>query len=365
MLAFVVLNALLVLVFPMTNALTSVPVLYRQAHKLKECNQLPKAIEQYDQILNIEPDHAWAQLGRAQCYLTLGELTRGWPGFEFRGPAIRNFTHYQWDTADLSGKRIVLRAEWGLGDCIQFIRYAQLIKARGGSVIAQTYEPLVPLFKRCPCLDCVVTVGQEFPEHDIQVPLLSLPYTFNTTLSTIPRDIPYLFADETLIEQWRDYFDPEYINIGLCWHGSGDPQAPAHINKNIPIDVIMQLADIPGVRLYSLQQQTGLDALPDNAPIEFFDASFDATHGRFMDTAAVMMHLDFVITVDTSIAHLAGALGVSTYVLLPYKADWRWMNDRTDSPWYPTMKLFRQSKPGDWQSALDQIKKFLYEQKRR
>jgi len=333
---------------------------YQIAYMHKQQNNIDKAISWYHDILERMPEHAMSHLGLAQCHLAVGEFEEAWPHFEYRGPEIRSFTQYSWRTANLTGKKVLIRCEWGLGDCIQFIRYAQLIKERGAQVYVQTYKELVPLFSLCPFIDHVITVGQAFPQHDIQVPLLSLPYTFETTIKTIPASIPYLQADPTLVEKWKKRIDPTKYNIGVCWSGGGDKDAPSYLNKNMSSFELEPLTNLKNVQLYALQK------FPPDSPasnfcfsmgIETFDEDFDTKHGNFMDTAALMMHLDSIITVDTSIAHLAGALGRPVYILLPYKSDWRWMIDRADSPWYPTATLLRQPNPGDFKSLIIDIQK--------
>ncbi len=342
-----------------THAL-SIEELYKMAYLQKEQDNIKQAIEKYHEVLALAPEHAMAHLGLAQCYLTLGEFDRGWPHFEYRGSEIRSFTHYDWRTADLTGKRILLRTEWGLGDCIQFVRYAQLIKKRGGIVYVQTYKELVPLFRLCPFIDRVIPVGDQFPEYDIQIPLLSLPSIFGTTLETIPNETPYLYADQTLIDRWEKKIDQTKYNIGICWSGGGKKNAPSFLNKNMsPLD-FESLSDMPNVQLYALQKVSPED--PAHAfcfvlNIETFDDDFDTTHGSFMDTAALMHHLDLIISIDTSVAHLAGALGKQVCILLPFKADWRWMQKKTKSPWYPTALLLQQPEPGNFKLLITKIKK--------
>ena len=192
-----------------------------------------------------------------------------------------------------------------------------------------------------------------------------------TTVKTIPANVPYIYADPSLIELWQPVFDaiPESTyRIGICWHGNSQYKdlslRRAVKQKSCPLALFAQLADIPHIQLFSLQKVSGLSeiaTLENPSSITLFADTLDTIHGRFMDTAAIITHLDLVITVDTSIAHLAAALGVETWNLLPEPADWRWMINRSDTPWYPTMQLFRQSKRGDWQSLIDEIKKRLSE----
>lgn len=337
-----------------------VNTLYNLAYTLKNTDHIDEAITCYQKVLKCEPQHAHAHLGIAQCYLIQGKLNKGFEEFEWRAPEIKKFKHYDWKNADLTGKTILVRCEWGFGDCIQFIRYLKLIKNQGARVILQLYKPLVDLFALCPYIDKIVQSGHIFPKHDIQIPLLSLPHIFGTTLETIPTEVPYIFADRQLIGHWQKKLPTKKINIGICWCGSGDHKALPSLNKNIQLATFDPLAQLQNIQLYSLQKIHGYKELQNcTFNLHIFDETFDRDNGRFMDTAAIMKNLDLIITIDTSIAHLAGALGVPVWVLLPYKADWRWMLNKTNSPWYPTMRLFRQKKPGDWETVIQEIIKEL------
>ncbi|HXW86097.1 MAG TPA: hypothetical protein VEK38_02000, partial [Candidatus Bathyarchaeia archaeon] len=192
--------------------------------------------------------------------------------------------------------------------------------------------------------------------------LMSLPLLCNTTVSTIPADTPYLYADEKLTEQWKTHIktDKHIFTIGICWQGNAHYSTPmlrqAVAAKSLDVHHFKKLATIAHVRIYNLQKCDGTEQLTaDDTWLLNFDDHFDKDHGRFMDTAAVMKNLDLVITVDTSTAHLAGGLGVPVWIILPKPADWRWLLDRTDSPWYPTMKLFRQKNAGDWDGVMDEV----------
>ena len=210
----------------------------------------------------------------------------------------------------------------------------------------------------CPYIDQVLCVGNQLPEHDIQIPLLSLPYIFGTTLNTIPNQVPYLYADQTLVDTWKKKIDPTKCNIGICWSGGGKTNAPNFLNKNMsPLD-FAPLTDMPKIQLYALQKVSPED--PAHAfcfalNIETFDEDFDTAHGSFMDTAALMHHLNLIISIDTSVAHLAGALGKPVCILLPFKADWRWMQKHTQTPWYPTAVLLRQPEPGNFKLLITKI----------
>jgi len=342
---------------------TNLSAVYNIAYTLKDLGREQEAIPLYLQVIEKKPDHAHAHLGLAQSYLALGNFQNGWKEFSWRSSDIRKFKQYDWSNDDLLGKKILVRCEWGMGDVIQFIRYAKLLKERGATVIMQSYPQLLQILSCCPYIDTIVTASQPLPEHDIQIPLLSLPQTFNTTLATTPRKVPYLFPDPQLIEHWHKKLTHDTkLKIGICWHGRENSSTPPRLNRNIPLSLLLSLAELKNVSLYSLQKSTGLDELNTisaDSKLNIFDQDFDETNGPFMDTAAVMKNLDLVITIDTSIAHLAGALGVPTWLVLPSKADWRWMKDRSDSPWYPTMRLFRQTEPGNWEDVMTAIENDL------
>ena len=344
------------------NAESSIDTLYTKAHRAKERDNIHDAIVLYQEILTQNPHHTRAQFGLAQCYLTIGDFARGFPLFVYRGPDIPHFTQYNLVRRTLNNTRVLLRAEWGLGDCIQFIRYAELLKKQGATVYVQAYKELTYLLSLCPYIDMVIPVGVPFPEHDMQIPLLSLPQSFNTTVKTIPSTIPYLYPEPHLVAL-HEYITYQYKkSIGICWSGSGNPHAPAHINKNMPLSIFTSLAQCPGVQLYALQKVSPEHpdyALCKKLNIELLDEGEDECNGNFMDSAARMMHMHAVISIDSTIAHLAGALGRKTYLMLPHKADWRWMRTRDDSPWYPTMKLIRQSSPGDWHHSILNVIKDL------
>lgn len=324
-----------------------------------------EAIKHYRKSLEGNPNNIETHFCYSLSLLTIGNLQEGFSEYESRWKRYkhtpRSFDAYpmpkQLQNLDIKGKRIFIRVEQGLGDTFQFIRYAQLLKEKGAIVIAEIQPPLADILALCNYLDEIVVIGSPTPPYDYQIPMLNLPLLFDTKLETIPAYIPYLRADPLLIAYWRQQLAHNHqYKIGICWRGDA-----AHgPNKFMPFEYFARLAQIPGVTLYSLQKQEDNSA---NSPalqaqgtiVHQFDADFDESHGRFMDTAAVMKNLDLVITVDTSIAHLAGGLGVPTWLVLPFPAEWRWLTERTDSLWYPSMKLFRQKKFGDWDDVFNHI----------
>jgi tetratricopeptide (TPR) repeat protein len=308
--------------------------------------------------LELRPHHAEAHLSLALLSLLMGDFRRGWAEYPWRWKTRhfppRDFPQPLWDGKPLAGKTILLYAEQGLGDAIQFVRYAPLVKRRGGMVIVECREPLLSLLAACPGIDRVVQRGEPLPPFDVQAPLLSLPGIFQTTLENVPAEVPYLFADPELAGRWQAELGPIAARkIGVFWQGTMKNPARA-----IPLACFEPLAALPGVRLFSLQIGPGAEQLQELAG-RFPLADLGSRLHDFMDTAAVLANLDLLITCDTAVAHLAGALGVAVWVALPLAADWRWLRERNDSPWYPTMRLFRQDRRGDWQGVFRRIETAL------
>ncbi|MFC1845740.1 tetratricopeptide repeat protein [Candidatus Dependentiae bacterium] len=339
---------------------------------LKKMHRYQDAIATYKQALVVNPQDPRLLRGISHAYLAIGDFERGWPAYEYRWvqpPAyVQQFKSYLQQHNNLEGKTILLKTEYGLGDTMHFIRYAQLVKDLGATVVVESQKPLVNLLSLCPFIDRVIPAGTPTPPTDFTCLLMSLPLVFDTTLETIPQNIPYLQADEHLVSFWADQLNKKLFNVGICWQaevhqGSDNARVQKDAQeKSIPLELLAYLSQLPNVRLHSLQKINGLEQLkklPKSISVCEFGPDFDESHGAFMDTAAVMQHLDLVITIDTSVAHLAGGLGVPVWVLLPYHADWRWMLNRDDSPWYSTMKLFRQSEAGNWTDVVSTIKKEL------
>ncbi len=345
---------------------------YNIAYTYKKLGKIEKALPHYYATIQKDPNHAEAHFGLGLAYLATEDFIRGFEEYEWRWKRTsqksnkREYPQPVWDGSSLKNKKIFLYAEQGLGDTYQFIRYAQVIKKMGGYVIVAVQNPLAQIVKLCPYIDQVIGLNEQPPQFDCYAPLMSLPHILKTTSQTVPNTIPYLYADKQLIATWKEKLTAnKNIKVGICWQGN-DQYSTAFLRtivaaKNIQLKQLASLAAIPNVSLYNLQKETGTDQLKDDYGFNLisFDADFDSTNGRFMDTAAVMANLDLVITVDTSIAHLAAGLGKPTWVPLPEPADWRWMLKRADTPWYPTMRLFRQPEPGDWDSVLATIKEEL------
>jgi tetratricopeptide (TPR) repeat protein len=328
---------------------------------LQHLGRMDEANAAYVRALEIDTGNAYAHYGRATLNLLHGNFDHGWPEYEWRLETNRDVQRHlvqpQWDGGCLGERTIFLHGEQCLGDTIQLVRFAAVVKSRNPSatVIVECQRPLLKLLLACPGIDRLIAHGDELPPLDVFASLMSLPAILRTELHTVPASIPYLAADPALVRHWQKRLEPARgIRIGVNWVGQ-----PMTRHRNIPISLFLSLAAMPDVYLISLQKRAApagsTEAQPDYPPMIDFGNGLDSVNGAFMDTAAIMMNLDLVISCDTSVAHLAGALGVPVWVGLPYVPDWRWMLDRTDTPWYSTMRLFRQKQVGDWTAVMRQI----------
>ena len=314
-------------------------------------NQTAEAIPHFDAALQLEPEHAEAHKGRAMALLKLGRFAEGWAEYEWRWrckdlPPLRS-SRPLWDGSPLDGQTVMLHSEQGMGDTLQFIRYAPLVKQLGGTVIVACPAALVPLLRTCSGIDRLNSRRNVVPPHDLHIPLLSLPRVLRTELDNVPCNVPYLHADPMRVQFWRNELARlAGFRVGIVWQGN-----TKHLNdhnRSIPLERFQVLAEAPGVHLVSLQVGKGseqLQRIADRFQVTDLRRRIEGAYG---ETAAVIKNLDLVICCDTSVAHLAGALGVPVWVALPFSSDWRWLHDREDSPWYPTMRLFRQQQAGDW-----------------
>lgn len=326
---------------------------------LQNLGRLPEALACYDEAVRRSPDHPQARAYRALAWLTAGDFERGWAEHDWRlrcpGFAIPPIPRPFWDGAPLSDRPILLYADHGLGDALQFVRYARAVEQRGGRPIVACVRPLARILATCPGVREVVPEGAAVPEFDAYIPLMSLPRVFNTTLATIPAEVPYLFPERSLVESWRRPLAAlagDGFKIGVAWQGN--PNHPRDRDRSFPLDRLEPLARVPGVRLVSLQQGVG------GGQIAALGGRFEVLEpGRPMDdlmeTAAVIQNLDLVVAPDTALVHLAGAIGAPAWVALPFAADWRWLLDRDDSPWHPTLRLFRQQRRGDWNDVFERM----------
>jgi hypothetical protein len=328
---------------------------------LAQENRFEEAIAEYGEALRIIPDSPIFRRNRALSWLTLCDFNQGWPEFEYRwkcpGFVERPFTQPRWKGESVRGKTVLIYSEQGLGDTLQWLRYAAVIKAQGATVLAEVPPALVRLVSKIDGIDRVIPQGEALPPFDFQVPTASLPGAFKTDMHTIPNKVPYLHAESERVEFWRRQLSvlPEF-KIGIAWQGN--PKQGGDRLRSIPLIHFAPLARLNGVQLFSLQKDPGaeqLRELADAMPIVDLARRLDLSGGAFLDTAAAMMSLDLVITCDTAIGHLAGGLGVPVWLALAACPDWRWFEHREDSPWYPTMRLFRQTKLGRWDDVFERI----------
>ena len=334
---------------------------------LMHMGRLDEALASAQRALEVNPDYLEARKNRAVIRLFQGDYDRGWPEFEVRFQckdySPNPFSQPKWDGGSLDGRRILLHAEQGLGDTIQFIRYAKIARKRGGFVILRVAKALRKLLTNFSGADELITDDQPTPPFDVQASLMSLPAIVGTSLDTVPADVPYVTADPTIVASWRMELERRpTFKIGIAWQGN--PQFRGDRTRSLPLACFEPLAALPNVELISLQKGLGceqLAALQGRFQVTDFSARLDETTGPFMDTAAIMAAIDLVITSDTSTAHLAGALGATTWVALAAVPEWRWMLNRANTPWYPTMRLFRQPSPGDWSTVFEHMAAHLAE----
>jgi len=327
---------------------------------LTRLNRFAEALPFFQRARQLQPGAPQPVFNEALVRLAMGDFERGWPDYEarWRVPEFkqepRQFAQPIWDgQSSLAGKTILLHAEQGLGDTILFARFIQPVAERGARVVTIVQKPLVGLIASVSGVAQVLTSADPLPDFDLHAPLGSLPLALKTTLETIPSQTPYLHAPaESDALANLDPADPRPL-VGVCW--AGNPDYPSDHKRSIPLSIFQQLFQVPGVRFVSLQQN--LRAGDDSILSQFdnIDLVSDRKGCGLADTAALIASLDLVITVDTVIGHLAGALGRPVWILLHFNGYWVWLRDRTDSPWYPTARLFRQPHPGDWNTVLQQV----------
>ncbi len=333
---------------------------YNLGNSLRDQGKTIEALACYEAALKLRPEYPAARFNRCLLWLLLGEYRRGWPEYIWRwrcpGAPARRFRQPLWDGANLGGRTILLHDDQGLGDFMQMIRFAPLVQRRGGVVVVECPLPLVPLLRGAAGIDRLIPAGEPLPDCAVHAWLFALPGALGTTLETIPAHVPYLAAD--LVKNHprpRDSSHPRELRIGIVWQGSPTHQKDRH--RSVPLAQLAPLARVPGVRLFSLQKGARIE---ESAGADFPVTDLAGTHAHFGETASAISNLDLVIGVDTSVIHCAGALGVPTWVALPFVNDWRWLLGRADSPWYPTVRLFRQQQPGAWQNVFESMASELH-----
>ena len=324
---------------------------------LAALNRHEEAHAAYDRALQLNPNDERARFNRALARLVRGDLAGGFADFEARwtgsdtqaGP--RPFAAPQWSGREpISGKTLLLHTEQGLGDAIQFSRYVPQVGAEGATIVLEAHAGLAPLLAQLPGVARTVVRGEPLPPFDLHCPLMSLALAFGTTLETIPHAVPYLRAPEAHLERWRSRLGPRTRpRVGLAWSGSTTLKNDR--NRSIPLAQLAPLRAGP-FDFYALQKDiraADAEALASGPALPAFADELE----DFRDTAALIQEMDLVISVDTAVAHLAGAMAKPVWLLLPWSPDWRWLLERTDSPWYPTARLWRQPQPGDWASVVE------------
>ncbi|MFQ5935085.1 MAG: tetratricopeptide repeat protein [Acidiferrobacterales bacterium] len=329
---------------------------------LTQSGAIADAIPVFESALVLKPDFSEAHFNRGLNLLHVGRFTEGWREYEWRlkcdeqrqRSGFVDLPQPRWDGRPFGGKTLLVHTEQGFGDTIHFARYVPMAKQRGGRVLLACEPVLRRLFETLPGgVDAFVGDPQTLPDHidfDMHVPLPSLAGLFDTTVATIPDEVPYLQADISLAQSWRERTDPDGYNVGIVWAGKGDPNP----RRSCTLGDMAALARTPSVRFYSMQKGPAAADIG-QAPkgMKIVDCAREL--GDFADTAALIANLDLVISIDTAVAHLAGALGRPVWTLLSYPSDWRWLVGRDDSPWYPSMKLFRQTQAGDWGPVIQRV----------
>jgi hypothetical protein len=337
---------------------------YGMGNMLTALHRTSEARAAFDRAIALQPDNADFHLNKAFTCLLAGDFATAWPLYEWRwqteavAPLRRALQAPLWRGGhDLRGKHILLHAEQGFGDTLHFCRYAPLVAARGAHAVLEVQPALVSLLRTLPGVETVIGRGDPLPPFDVQCPLLSLPLAFATTLASVPADVPYLRSDPARVAAWRSRLgERTRPRVGVAWSGSGSLE---HDQRSLPLATLGDALPA-GIEYIALQK----DMPPEDA--EVLAARGDMRNlgvevADFADTAALIAAVDVVVTVDTAVAHLAGALAQPVWLLLPFDVTWRWLLDRDDSPWYPTARLFRQQAQGEWAVPLAAVRAALAE----
>jgi tetratricopeptide (TPR) repeat protein len=338
---------------------------YPEAHNniaiaLVQLGRDEEALKHYDEAIRLRPDYPEARMNRSLSWLAHGDFVRGWPEYEWRfkvrpmkggGPPGP-----RWEGQPFEGKTLLLTAEQGLGDSVQFVRYARLAKARGAKVVLDCPEGLVSLVATCPGLDEVFPRGKPpGPVYNFHLPLLSLPGLFGVPPEAAVAPVPYLTPDPERVEYWRkELADVPGLKVGISWQGSTSHKGDKL--RSVKLTQFAPLAAIPGVTLVSMQKGFGTEQLTEPGASGLGVIDFGArTKSEMMDAAALMANLDLIVSVDTALVHVAGAIGRPVWVAVTFAADWRWLREGETTAWYPTMRLFRQTDRGDWDGVFGRL----------
>jgi tetratricopeptide (TPR) repeat protein len=326
---------------------------------LRDMGALDESLAVSHRAVALDPDDPLVRFNHAHVLLMNGYLASGFEELRW-GKKCKDwsegypaFAEAEWHGEAFAERTLLLHAEAGLGDTLQFVRYLPMVAEKGGSIVLQVQPSLVPLLHTNPSLT-VVARGEPLPRFDLHLPLIGLPRVFGTTLDTIPAAVPYLHPDSAKLSQWRRALDDATsLRVGVVW--AGNPRHKGDRLRSLAAEKLLPRLVMPGVTLYSLQKDLRAADAPAVAALGRDIVDLAPALGDFSDTAAAVAALDLIITVDTSVAHLAGALGRPVWVLLPYALDWRWLRDREDTPWYPSMRLFRQRTPRAWDDVMARV----------
>lgn len=333
---------------------------YNAGNALRELHRYAEAAERFERAIALRPDHGSAHWNLADCRLIQGDFARGWEQYARRGkppgpaPAQREFAAPLWQgTQPLDGRTILLHPEMGMGDTLLFCRYAKKVAALGARVLLEAQAPLLPLLRGLEGPTEVLAAGTLLPPFDFHCPLMSLPCAFRSDLRSIPAEVPYLRSDPVRVAAWRERIGPAagQPRIGVAWSGSG---AIRNDKRSMLLPDLLPLVGgwAEWVSLQKELSEADAELIATRADIRHFGPEL----ADFADTAALVELVDLVVTIDTSVANLAGAMGKPVWIMLPFAPhDWRWLLDREDSPWYPTARLFRQSSPGDWRGVVQRV----------
>ena len=344
------------------NALAIRPLypdaLYNLGNVLAALGKYQKAAARYEQAVRLRPEHGSSHFNLGITRLLLGDMMRGWPEWEWRFRSTqaafqRHFNQPAWTGERLEGRRILLYAEQGIGDTLHFLRYLQPVASRGSTIILEVQKPLVTLLEHHPSIHAIVATGDALPAFDVHCSLMSLGAIFKTSVQTIPPIDSYL----QLLNRSEPATPGRALKVGLVW--AGNPVHERDRERSIPLESLLPLLQTSGISWHSLQHGPAANQLQRCRPhTDAFRTVRDLGSGfnSFSDTARAIHQLDLVITVDTSVAHLAASMGKPVWIMLPCHPDWRWLLKRRDSPWYPSARLFRQADPADWTSVVAAVK---------